>query len=57
MRSIRFRILHAFVVGVLALSPLALSGCESRQGPGERVGERVDEGAKDTQRAIEDATN
>lgn len=46
---------RAFVIGTLALTPLALTACDD--GPAEDVGEKIDEGAKDTERAVEDATD
>lgn len=46
---------RAFMIGALALTPLALTACED-EGPAENVGEQIDEGAQDTKRAIEDAT-
>lgn len=46
---------RAFMIGTLAFAPLALTACDD-DGPAEDVGEKVDEGAQDTKRAIEDAT-
>lgn len=47
---------RAFMIGTLALTPLALTACDE-DGPAEEVGEEIDEGAQDTKRAIEDATD
>ena len=40
----------------LSLSAAALGGCDS-EGPAEQAGETVDEAAKDTGRAVKDATD
>lgn len=56
MRPLRSRILPAFLSGALVVSPLALAGCDN-EGPAEGVGEKIDEGAKDTKRAVDDATD
>ena len=34
-----------------------LMGCEKNEGPLEKAGEKVDEAAKDTKRAVKDATD
>lgn len=52
----QFRILHAFMIGVIALSSLSLIGCRN-EGPAERAGERIDEGARDANRAMKDAVD
>jgi predicted small lipoprotein YifL len=47
-------LLSGMFVATLALG--ALAGCEEK-GPAEKAGEAIDEAAKDTKRAIEDATD
>ncbi len=46
-------ILAAFLL--LTAAPL-LSACDDK-GPMEKLGEKIDEGVKDTKRAVEDATD
>lgn len=45
----------AFAVMVLSFA-IPLTACEEK-GPAEKAGESIDEGVKDTKRAIEDATD
>lgn len=46
------------VLAVLMLgSSLGLAACDNAQGPAEQIGEAVDEAAKDTKRAVQDATD
>lgn len=42
---------------VLGLSGAGLYGCQERKGPLERAGEKIDEGASDAKRAVEDAAD
>jgi hypothetical protein len=42
----------ALILGVVSLSPLALSGCEEK-GPAEKAGEKLDDAAKDAKKAID----
>jgi predicted small lipoprotein YifL len=41
---------------MMLVSLCALTGCE-KEGPVEKIGETIDEAAKDTKRAVEDATD
>jgi predicted small lipoprotein YifL len=41
---------------LFAIAAPMLAACDDK-GPMERAGERIDEGVKDTKRAIEDATD
>ena len=54
MQSINNRLLQCFLIGALAVSPLALSGCD-QDGPAEKAGEKVDEAVQDTKRSVKDA--
>ena len=56
MASTRNLTLPAAMVLALFSAGTLLSACEE-QGPAERAGEKIDEGAKDTKRAIQDATD
>jgi hypothetical protein len=47
----------AVLLMLMCIAALTLSGCEKEQGPLEEVGEALDESVKDTQRAVEDATD
>ena len=52
-KSVGSAVLAAFLI--ISAAPL-LSACDDK-GPAEKVGERIDEGLKDTKRAVEDATD
>ncbi len=41
------------LLGILAALPLALAACEQDRGPGQQLGERMDEAAEDTADAME----
>lgn len=45
----------ALIVGLVGVSPLALSACDEK-GPAEKAGEAVDDAARDAKKALEDAT-
>ncbi len=51
---------HKLIKAALAVMVLStaipLAACEEK-GPAEQAGERIDEGVKDTKRAIQDATD
>lgn len=51
------RLLSLLFAFTLLTAGFALSGCEEQEGPAERAGEAVDEAAKDTERAVQDATD
>jgi hypothetical protein len=52
-RNLRGALAAAFLLA--ATAPM-LAACDDK-GPAEKVGERLDEGARDTKRAVEDATD
>ena len=54
MKSTNKRLLQFIMIGALALSPLALSGCD-QDGPAEEAGEKIDEAVQDTKRGVKDA--
>lgn len=46
------------LMAVLALAgALGVAACDQADGPAEQVGQAVDEAAKDTKRAVQDATD
>jgi len=45
----------ALIVGLVGVSPLALTACDEK-GPAEKAGEAIDDAARDTKKALEDAT-
>lgn len=45
------------MLALMLASFVPLAACERNEGPAERLGEKVDEGVKDTKRAIDDATD
>lgn len=47
--------LSVFAIALALFIPLA--ACDRSEGPAERVGEKIDEGAKDTKRTLEDAAD
>ena len=51
-RNLRTALAAAFMIATAA--PL-LAACD--EGPAEKVGEKLDEGARDTKRAVQDATD
>lgn len=52
----KLNLLRIAMIGMLALTPLALASCDN-DGPAEEAGEKIDEAVGDTKRAIEDATD
>jgi hypothetical protein len=42
---------------LLAASIGNFTGCQTKKGPMEKAGEKVDEAVKDTKRAVEDAVD
>jgi hypothetical protein len=52
-QSVSGTVLAAFLI--VSAAPL-LAACDDK-GPAERAGEKIDEGVKDTKRAVEDATD
>ncbi|MFN4283441.1 MAG: hypothetical protein ACK4NA_12460 [Alphaproteobacteria bacterium] len=49
-------LIKAALTALVLSTAVPLAACDD-QGPAEQVGERIDEGVNDTQRAIEDATD
>jgi hypothetical protein len=45
------------ILAVMLASFVPLAACDRHEGPAERLGEKVDEGVKDTKRKVEDATD
>jgi hypothetical protein len=57
-KSSRSRAIRATVLTlVLSLSGAGLYGCQEKKGPLEKAGEKIDEGARDAKRAVEDAVD
>jgi hypothetical protein len=42
---------------LIALCGAGLFACQEKRGPLERAGEKIDEGARDAKRAVEDAVD
>lgn len=49
----RSLIWSVLVLGMVCISPLALSGCEEK-GPAEKAAEKLDDAAKDAKKALDD---
>ena len=47
----------AALIAAVTFATPALVACDAEDGPAEKVGEKVDEGAKDAKRAVKDAAD
>jgi len=57
MRTLSKRAIQSAALAIMLMASAGLYGCEEKQGPLERAGEKVDEAINDAKREVEDAAD